>query len=183
MHKKSESKRFSTSDIIGFFAITAMAFAMAACQTPNQANTVPLGKVVAQLPPDWVDLMPGDSRLSYLDAPTRLSLMAFRKEIAEDRKSQEFTFYGGFSEGTLRRWREINEECKSSYCANAVVIGRDLTPELAGTSLSVNEAYMNSVIVGDVDLRQVQDDWARIWLMNKPSTLSPYPIVNTGGRP
>ena len=105
MHKKSESKRFSTSDIIGFFAITAMAFGMAACQTPNQVNTVPLAKVVAQLPPDWVDLMPGDSRLSYLDAPTRLTLMAFRKEIAEDRKSHEFTFYGGFSEGTLRRWR------------------------------------------------------------------------------
>jgi hypothetical protein len=64
-----------------------------------------------------------------------------------------------------------------------VTIGKNLTPELAGTSLTVNEAYMNSTVVGDVNLRQLQDDWARLWLMNEPSSLSPYPIVNTGGRP
>ncbi len=182
--KTNVSNMRRSLSVASTFAVCAVAAVLLpACQTPNQVNTVPLQKVASELPRDWVDMAAGDSRLVYLDASTRKTLMLFRKEVAIEGNSPEFIATGGYSEPTLARWREINEECKKSYCANAVVIGRDLTPELAGTALSVNEAYMNSVVVGDVDLRQVQDDWARFWLMNKPSTLSPYPIVNTGGRP
>ncbi len=164
----------------------AFSFLAVACQTPNQPNSVPLSKVQAQLPQPpgyWIDLSPSDPKMAYLDSPTRQSLVAFRKSLEAERSTIAFGFHGGYSDATYTKMREMNDACNKSYCANAVVIGRDLTPELAGTSLSVNEAYMNSVTVGDVDLRQVQDDWARFWLMNKPSTLSPYPIVNTGGRP
>lgn len=158
-------------------------FALNACQTPNQPNAVPLAKVRAQLPPDWVSLQPDDWRLAYLDSPTRQSLRDMKKELADERASHTFAFNNGYSDATYTKIRDVNEACNKAFCANAVTIGKDLTPELAGTSLSVNEAYMNSTVVGDVNLRQMQDDWARLWLMNKPSSLSPYPIVNTGGRP
>ncbi len=153
------------------------------CQTPNQANSVPLQKVRASLPADWITLSDNDGRLAYLDSATRSSLFQLRKDLDQERGTTAFSFSGGFSAKTYARMRQMNEECNKSYCANAVVIGRDLSPELAGEALSVNEAYMNSAVVGDVDLREAQDDWARFWLMNKPSSLSPYPIVNTGGRP
>ena len=175
--------RTSVSALLGLGSFVAASICLQACQTPNQPNSVPLAQVVQDLPPDWVELPPGDWHMTYLDAPTRAALLDFRKEIAAERKTSAFKTRGGFTEPTNDRWREVNDECKISYCANAVVIGRNLTPELAGTALSVNEAYMNSSVVGDVDFRQMQDDWARFWLMNKPSMLSPYPIVNTGGRP
>ena len=153
------------------------------CQTPNQPNSVPLQKVRSSLPADWINLSDNDGRLAYLDPATRLALLQLRKDLDQERGTIAFSFSGGYSAKTYARMRQTNEACNKSYCANAVVIGRDLSPELAGTALSVNEAYMNSAVVGDVDLRQAQDDWARFWLMNTPSSLSPYPIVNTGGRP
>ncbi|MSR45295.1 MAG: hypothetical protein EXS15_08095 [Phycisphaerales bacterium] len=162
--------------------IASMCF-VAACQTPNQPNSVPLKQVQAQLPTDWIDVPASDYRLAFLDSATRRSLVDFRGALATERASDSYRFNGGYSDATWTKWRALNDSCDKSYCANAMTIAKNLTPELAGTSLSVNEAYMNSAVVGDVDLRQVQDDWARFWLMNKPSMLSPYPIVNTGGRP
>ncbi len=153
------------------------------CQTPNQPNSVPLEKVRASLPPDWVTLNSEDARVAYLDQATRRSLLDFRKALADERATVAYSFNNGYSNATYAKMKAINDACNKSYCANAVVIGRDLSPELAGEGLSVNEAYMNSTVVGDVNLREAQDDWARFWLMNKPSSLSPYPIVNTGGRP
>ncbi len=159
------------------------AITVAGCQTPNQVNSVPLAKVQKDLPADWITLKPEDWRMAYLDAPTRQSLIALRKSLEAERATQAFEANGSYSEATYESIRQMNLSCNQSYAANAVVIGEDLSPELAGAALSVNEAYMNSTVVGDVNLRQVQDDWARLWLMNKPSSLSPYPIVNTGGRP
>lgn len=156
---------------------------LAACQTPNQVNSVPLAQVQAQLPSDWIDVPPTDYRMAYLDSATRAGLVSFRKTLASERLTTAYVEKGVYSDASYNQWREINEECNKSYCASAVTIGKNLTPELAGTALSINEAYMNSVVTGDVNLRQVQDDWARFWLMNRPSMLSPYPIVNTGGRP
>lgn len=169
------------STFIQLLAIPALL--VVGCQTPNQPNSTPLAKVQADLPKDWIDLKPDDWRMAYLDSATRVSLLALRKDLTAERATPAYEKAGGYSELTYAKIRDMNEECNKSYCANAVVIGRDLSPELAGTALSVNEAYMNSDVVGDVDLRQMQDDWARFWLMNKPSSLSPYPIVNTGGRP
>ena len=164
-----------------FFIGACFIVGSTACQTPHQPNAVPLEKVTKDLPSDWTTLKPSDWRMAYLDAPTRESLFLFRKELQDQAAESDGSH--AYSDATYTQLREMNDACNKSYCANAVVIGRDQTPELAGTSLSINEAYMNSATVGDVDLRQVQDDWARFWLMNKPSTLSPYPIVNTGGRP
>ena len=170
-------KNLTISSLVVFAAL------LAGCQTPNQPNSVPLKQVQAQLPVDWIDVPATDYRLAYLDSATRSSLVAFRGALADERDSDGYKFNGVYEDATYAKWKQMNQACDQSYCANAVTIARNLTPELAGTSLSVNEAYMNSAVVGDVDLRQVQDDWARFWLMNKPSMLSPYPIVNTGGRP
>lgn len=171
-----------TRSVSTFVALVSLC-ALTACQTPNQPNSVPLAQVRAQLPLDWVSLQPDDWRMAYLDSPTRQSLRDMKKELADERASHTFAFNNGYSDLTYAKIRDVNEACNKAFCANAVTIGKNLTPELAGTSLSVNEAYMNSTVVGDVNLRQVQDDWARLWLMNEPSSLSPYPIVNTGGRP
>lgn len=168
--------------IVLSLGLASLALALG-CQTPNQPNATPLAKVQEDLPPDWITLKDSDSRMAYLDPTTRAALLALRKDLQSEEKSAGYEKTGGYTTLTYARMRQMNEACNKSYCANAVVIGRDLSPELAGEALSVNEAYMNSAVVGDVDLREMQDDWARFWLMNKPSSLSPYPIVNTGGRP
>ncbi|MDA1263433.1 MAG: hypothetical protein O3B75_11130, partial [Planctomycetota bacterium] len=107
------------------FTLIAITLCLVACQTPNQPNSVPLAKVRAQLPSDWIDLAPSDPKMAYLDPVTRKSLIHFRKSLAAERSTLAYGFHGGYSDATYTKMREMNEECNKSYCANAVVIGRD----------------------------------------------------------
>ncbi|MDP7070374.1 MAG: hypothetical protein QF561_03385 [Phycisphaerales bacterium] len=59
----------------------------------------------------------------------------------------------------------------------------NLTPELRGTTETQWDIDNNMAIVGNVNLRQASDDLGRIFLMDQPSILSPYPIIPTGKDP
>ena len=59
----------------------------------------------------------------------------------------------------------------------------NLTPELAGLATTQNNNRGNSAVVGNINMRLFVDDWNRIWLMDRPSALSPYPTVSTSRDP
>jgi hypothetical protein len=62
-------------------------------------------------------------------------------------------------------------------------ITSDLTPELMATAERPVDIDVNWAVNADQDLRGVWNDLGRFWLTNKPSSLSPYPIMDTGGQP
>lgn len=59
----------------------------------------------------------------------------------------------------------------------------NLTPELEATSERGADMEVNWAMNADQDLRGVWNDLGRFWLTDKPSQLSPYPIMPTGGQP
>ncbi len=59
----------------------------------------------------------------------------------------------------------------------------NLTPEVRGTTETQYDIDNNMAMVGNINLRQASDDLGRIFLMDQPSILSPYPIVPTGKDP
>ncbi|MCH2135087.1 MAG: hypothetical protein MK101_00730 [Phycisphaerales bacterium] len=59
----------------------------------------------------------------------------------------------------------------------------NLTPELAGLSSTQDDIRNNSAIVGNLNLRMLSDDWVRVWLFDKPSILTPYPVYDSGQQP
>lgn len=62
-------------------------------------------------------------------------------------------------------------------------IMHNLTPELAGLSSSQDDIRSNSAVVGNMNLRMASDDLIRMWLMDKPSILTPYPTFSSSHQP
>ena len=62
-------------------------------------------------------------------------------------------------------------------------ITSNLTPELMTTSERPVDVDVNWAMNADQDLRGFWNDLGRVWLTDKPSALSPYPIQPTGGQP
>jgi hypothetical protein len=71
----------------------------------------------------------------------------------------------------------------SSKPTNSVSISSirgNLTPEVRGVSETAYDQANNQAIIENIQWREASDDLDRIWLLDQPSTLSPYPIVSTG---
>ena len=74
--------------------------------------------------------------------------------------------------------------CKSSkdhYSYHAIT--NNLTPELQGLSERPVDIDRNVAVVENVNLRLFWGDLGRVWYMDRPSILSPFPTVSTSGQP
>jgi hypothetical protein len=63
-------------------------------------------------------------------------------------------------------------------CANG-----DLTPELSGLSMRPADTTNNFESTLNHNMRMYSDDINRVFLLDNPSTLSPYPVTLTSGSP
>ena len=59
----------------------------------------------------------------------------------------------------------------------------NLTPELQTLTERPSNVHRNLAVSDNQDLRMLNEDLGRIWMTDGPSTLSPYPIINTTGNP
>ena len=74
--------------------------------------------------------------------------------------------------------------CKSNtdhYSYKAIT--SDLTPELMGLSERQVDIHTNIAVVEDVNWRLMWGDLGRVWFLDRPSILSPFPTVSTSGQP
>ena len=74
--------------------------------------------------------------------------------------------------------------CKSStdhYSYRAIT--SDLTPELQGVAERPVDIDTNVAVVENVNWRLMWGDLGRVWYMDRPSILSPFPTVSTSGQP
>ena len=62
-------------------------------------------------------------------------------------------------------------------------IRNDLSPELAGAADRPDDIDRHTAVMADINMRSYWDDFTRIFYIDHPSRLSPYPIVNTSGNP
>ena len=54
----------------------------------------------------------------------------------------------------------------------------ELTPNLAGIADSIQTETAGIAVVNNANRRLYMDDWRRALLLDKPSVLSPYPIID-----
>lgn len=62
-------------------------------------------------------------------------------------------------------------------------ISKNLTPELQGIAERPVDIDRNMAVAENVDLRLFWGDLGRVWYMDRPSILSPFPTVSTSGQP
>ena len=57
------------------------------------------------------------------------------------------------------------------------------TPELSSIADRPDDVSRHTAIARNQNLRMFWDDVTRMWMIDQPSQLSPYPITNTSGNP
>ncbi len=62
-------------------------------------------------------------------------------------------------------------------------IRRHPAPELSRLAMTPEDQQRSFAIMADQNLRMVWDDWDRVWYLDHPSRLTPYPTVYTSGQP
>lgn len=58
-----------------------------------------------------------------------------------------------------------------------------LTPEMRGLSHTPQEFKNARKVVSNQNVRALNDEIARMWLVDNPSHLTPWPVVDTSGMP
>ena len=73
--------------------------------------------------------------------------------------------------------------CYNSNDVSFNSITGNLTPELQTMTERPSDVHRNIAVSGNQDLRMLNEDLGRALLLDGPSKLSPYPIVDTTGNP
>lgn len=68
--------------------------------------------------------------------------------------------------------------CSSSDDITANSVRADMSPEMESIAMTPEQRKNQFARVVDTDFRQIVDDWDRLWLVDKPSGMSRYPIPN-----
>jgi hypothetical protein len=55
----------------------------------------------------------------------------------------------------------------------------DLSPEMKSVTETEADLWWNDRVIYDIQAREFQDDWRSLWMLDSPSILSRYPIVDT----
>ncbi len=163
--------------LLGFSLITLI---LGGCQPGAQPTSVYGSN---QLPKDWLTLAQNDWRLAALPAPTSDYLASVRSAMIRERNTEYYHFYGRYTDGTLKQIAEANNIASTAFLVAPRTVYHSLTPELFNTSESYDEANGHFAVQVNTDLRSLQNDWSRVWLTDRPSSLSPYPITPMGGQP
>ncbi len=59
----------------------------------------------------------------------------------------------------------------------------DLTPHIMGLTERDVDVELNMAVISNQNLRMFWGDLGRVWFFDRPSRLSPYDIISTGGQP
>ena len=165
--------RFFLSQIM----ITACCFMMIGCPSPIRVTHSPQMHEVSQLPPDWLEVSPLDEKMKYLEISTRQRLADLRVEVTLYKKTMAFHQTGIIPEYLLLKMRTLNEECNMEFINSPYILAKSLSPEMYSTTKTNSELYLQNNANEQTNLRGVVDDWNRMWFIDEPSPLSPYPIV------
>ncbi|MDA0802786.1 MAG: hypothetical protein O2819_03415 [Planctomycetota bacterium] len=172
--------RFTIS--IAFLSVTLAALG---CQYQPSAG---LASGESQLPKDWFSL-PNKDALQALSPSIRARLDAVAQLVEEERKNQlglvdaEGRVIYTYSPALLAMMAEVNADCSRNFMASWTVVSGYISPEMDGLAQTWNGYAKNDVNIDNLNRRGLRDDWARIWLMDTPSSLTATPMGNLTGNP
>lgn len=159
-------------------AAAAMMLASIGCHAPVRTTDTIAAKR-ASLPESWVYVSDRSSKISALPKGLQNHLADLRADLVREQQGQYFAFYGKYTPETQARIDAMNHACTEAYFVSDTVIATDLTPELKSVSETEADLWWSDQVIYDIQAREFQDDWRSFWLLDSPSTLSRYPIVDT----
>jgi hypothetical protein len=125
----------------------------------------------SQLPTDWTLVSSGDWRYRKLPVDTRVAIEDVKLQMAQERDTSAFSFYGRYSDSMYARIAQLNSSANQQFVqvaidelrdaelaerdrqVSALAINRNLTPELMGIAERPSDIDRNMAVVGNQNLR------------------------------
>jgi hypothetical protein len=163
---------------IALTGAAAMMFASVGCNAPVR-TTDTLARKQASLPKSWVYVSGSSRKVSALPKGLQVRLADLRTDLVREQQGQYFAFYGKYTAETQSRIDAMNRACTEAYFVSDIAMASDLTPEVKSVSETEADLWWSDQVLYDIQARELQDDWRSFWLLDSPSILSRYPIVDT----
>jgi hypothetical protein len=177
MNASNFTRRFASAItaacLVGGVAVTG-------CALPKQP-TAPAA--TRYLPSDWMAISTTDWRFEALPPASREAVLATREAMRVERAGGYYRFYRRYTDALAGRIAATNQAADEAFLVSPRIVNGSLTPELHGTALTADEVRLNRAMNTNQDGRGLHDDWERFWLLDRPTKLSPYPIMSTTGNP
>jgi len=132
------------------------------------------------MPKDWLKLSEKAWQFKKLPEASKLELHALKVKLIQAREGQYFSFYQKYNPELLSELDGVISNMNRAYLnlrySNKAIIA-NLTPAMNGLSETYSENDAGIIVVNNANERMYVDDWRRALILDKPSALSPYPVV------
>tara|TARA_B100000959_G_C14449247_1_gene406085 strand:- start:9 stop:503 length:495 start_codon:yes stop_codon:yes gene_type:complete len=145
------------------------------CQTTSRLGNP------KHLPDNWYTIKSTAWQVKELSDADRATLETLKTKMAEAREGQYYNFFGNYTPAMLDEIASTTKTLDQAYLdlqySNKAILA-SLTPGLDGLSETDSEREAGIAVVNNQNNRMGKDDWNRILLLDKPSMLSEYPVVD-----
>jgi|TARA_B100001964_G_C13965013_1_gene479375 hypothetical protein len=157
------------------FLILAVSLSLAGCNRQNRLGNE------AYLPDNWLTINTTAWQFRELPEKNRNELVTLRSKLIEERNGRYYSFYGHLKPEVISEIKATNDRLDEAFLDlrySSDAIFASLTPNLRGTSDTYAENKAGIAVVNNTNTRMMDDDTVRFLLLDKPSMLSPQPIVD-----
>ncbi|MBT4530879.1 MAG: hypothetical protein HOC27_06700 [Phycisphaerae bacterium] len=134
----------------------------------------------AHLPNNWLSMRPKAWQVRELPEVYRNELSALQVKLANERLGQYYNFYGKFKPSVLNEIKSTSTNLDQAYlnlAYSSKAILASLTPNMHGLGETDAENTAGIAVTNNANHRMMHDDGNRFLLLDKPSMLSPSPVV------
>jgi hypothetical protein len=153
---------------------------LSGCAIPKQPHAMAGAQ---HLPVDWMSVSEKDWRFDALPPAMQSEVLATREAMRVERSGSYYRFYGRYSDELIQRINSVQQSASDAFLVSPRVVNASLTPEMFNTADTYDQARLDRAMNANQNMRGLQEDWERFWLLSRPSKLSNYPIQSTTGNP
>ena len=155
-------------------AMLSLVVVLSACQQTSRLGNP------RYLPSDWLNISSNAWQLRELPEENRVELENLQVKLNYERQGQYYNFFGKYKpsvqdeiDSTLMKLDQVYSNLQ--YSPKAIV--DSLTPNMDGLSDTHSEREADNAVTKNANKRMIRDDWNRATLLDKPSALTPFPVV------
>jgi hypothetical protein len=132
------------------------------------------------LPDNWLTVKTTAWQFRELPEQNQNDLINLRAKLLEERNGRYYSFYGHLRPEFVEEIKATKESLNEAffdlkYSSDAIMAS--ITPNLRGLSDTYAENEAGIAITNNANTRMLDDDAVRLLLLDKPSLLSPHPVV------
>ena len=133
------------------------------------------------MPDNWLAISSNAWQVKELPEVNRIVLENLQIKLYVERQGQYYNFFGTYQPDTLNYINSTTAALDEAFLNlrySSKVVLTNPSPSMRGLAETYNDHDAGIAVTNNTNSRSYEDDWRRFLLFDRPSTLSPFPVVN-----